>query len=152
VPLAKRVAVNDDWIDDCLQLGWQNEGLEVQWSADAGLWKGQVFPGASKGAVVPALHLGAALDDWRVDGFVAHFEPKGRGALIASTAGAHTHATPECRRCVATHRLLRRPVRFDGRQPALEQPPLARQCRAGGLAAPGPWLLGFHQRPGPLRR
>jgi hypothetical protein len=108
VPLVKRVAVNDDWIDDGLQLGWRHEGLDVQWSADAGLWTGQVFPGASRNAVVPALHLGAARDDWNVDAFVAHFEPQGRGAVITSGSGAHTHSTPAC------DAALKQVVCFDG--------------------------------------
>jgi hypothetical protein len=108
VPLAKRMAVNDDWIDDGLQLGWRREGLDLQWSADVGLWNGQVFPGARQGAVVPALHLGLAAGDWNVDGFVAHFEPKGRGAVITSATGAHSHAAPEC------NAALKQIVCFDG--------------------------------------
>lgn len=95
MPLAKRAALNDDWVDDGLQLGWRQDTPDGHWLADAGLWRGAVFPGsADNGAVVPALHLGLEHGDWRVDAFTARFQPKGRGARI-STSG-HTHVSPEC--------------------------------------------------------
>ena len=75
VPLAKRMAVNDDWIDDGVQLGWRRTGTDIQWSADAGLWKGQVFPGSAAASAAPALHLGASRGDWSLDGFVARLNP-----------------------------------------------------------------------------
>ena len=108
VPLAKRVAVNDDWIDDGLQFGWRRDGLDLKWSVDAGLWNGQVFPGASNSAMVPSLHTGVALGDWNLDGFYARFEPKGRGAVITSSTGAHSHSAPVC------DALLKQIVCFDG--------------------------------------
>lgn len=97
MPLAKRMAVNDDWVDDGLQLGWRSAGTaDVQWSADAGVWKGQVFPGSSAASAAPALHLGASRGDWRLDGFAARFSPQGRGAQINSATGAHSHSAPLC--------------------------------------------------------
>ena len=99
VPLAKRMALNDDWIDDGLQLGWRSadaEGDAVQWSADAGVWKGQVFPGSASASAAPALHLGASRGDWHLDGFAARFSPQGRGAQISGVNGAHSHTAPLC--------------------------------------------------------
>ena len=109
VPLAKHMAVDGDWIDDGVQLGWRREGPEQRWSMDAGLWNGQVFPGARSGAVVPALHAGWQGGDWAVDGFVARFDVRGRGAQINSSTGAHSHTAPVC------DALLKQIVCFDGR-------------------------------------
>jgi hypothetical protein len=96
VPLAKRMAVNDDWIDDGVQLGWRREGPDRRLAVDAGLWRGTVFPGAASGSVVPALHAGLATGDWALDGFVARFQPQGRGARVSSLGGGHTHVAPRC--------------------------------------------------------
>ena len=108
VPLAKQMAVNGDWIDDGVQVGWRRDGPEQRWSLDAGLWNGQVFPGASSGSVVPAMHAGWRAGDWTVDGFVARFEAQGRGAQINSSTGAHSHTAPAC------DALLKQMVCFDG--------------------------------------
>lgn len=108
VPLAKRMAVNDDWIDDGLQLGWRREGAGAQWSANAGLWKGQVFPGSASGSVAPALHAGVRRGDWQLDGFAARLEPQGRGAQIGGSNGAHAHSAPVC------DAALKQVVCFDG--------------------------------------
>lgn len=97
VPLAKRMAVNDDWVDDGLQLGWRSAGAaDTQWSADVGVWKGQVFPGSSAASAAPALHLGASWGDWQLDGFAARLHPQGRGAQINNANGAHSHTAPLC--------------------------------------------------------
>lgn len=97
VPLAKRMAVNDDWVDDGAQLGWRSAGAgDVQWSADAGVWKGQVFPGSASASAAPSLHLGASRGDWRLDGFAARFSPQGRGAQVSGVNGAHSHSAPLC--------------------------------------------------------
>lgn len=97
VPLAKRMAVNDDWVDDGLQLGWRSAGAaDVQWSADAGVWKGQVFPGSASASAAPALHVGVSRGDWRLDGFAARLNPQGRGAQISGVNGAHSHSAPLC--------------------------------------------------------
>lgn len=110
VPLAKRMAVNDDWIDDGLQLGWRSAGAaDVRWSADAGVWKGQVFPGSSAASAAPALHLGASWGDWRLDGFAARFNPQGRGTQINNANGAHSHSAPLC------NAALKQVICFDGR-------------------------------------
>jgi hypothetical protein len=82
--------------------------MDMQWNVDVGLWNGQVFPGANSGSAAPSLHAGVAVGDWNFDGFVARFEPKGRGAVIASTNGAHTHSAPVC------DALLKQIVCFDG--------------------------------------
>jgi hypothetical protein len=109
VPLAKRMAVNDDWVDDGLQLGWRSAGAaDVQWSADAGVWKGQVFPGSSAASAAPALHLGASWGDWRLDGFAARLNPQGRGAQINNANGAHSHSAPLC------DAALKQVICFDG--------------------------------------
>jgi len=97
VPLAKRMAVNDDWIDDGAQLGWRSTGTDdVRWSVDAGMWKGQVFPGSAAASAAPALHLGVSRGDWRLDGFVARLNPQRRGAQVNSLNGAHSHSAPQC--------------------------------------------------------
>ena len=100
VPLAKRMALNDDWIDDGAQLGWRSAGADgdgdVQWSADAGVWKGQVFPGSASASAAPSLHLGVSRGDWRLDGFAARLNPQGRGAQVTGVNGAHSHSAPLC--------------------------------------------------------
>ncbi len=96
MPLAKQAAFNGDWIEDGVQVGWRRSGELVDWNANAGLWQGKVFPGAQNGDVVPAIHLGVARGEWEVDVFVAHFEPKGRGAQTVSSNGGHSHSAPAC--------------------------------------------------------
>ncbi len=97
VPLAKRMALNDDWVDDGLQLGWLSaDAGGIQWSADAGVWKGQVFPGSSAGSAAPMLHVGVSRGGWQLDGFAARFSPQDRGAQISGVNGAHSHTAPLC--------------------------------------------------------
>jgi hypothetical protein len=97
VPLAKRMALNDDWVDDGAQLGWRSaDTAAMQWSADAGVWKGQVFPGSTSASAAPALHLGVSRGDWRLDGFAARFSPQDRGAQVSGVNGAHSHSAPLC--------------------------------------------------------
>ena len=42
------------------------------------------------------MHLGLTRGDWRADAFVAWFRPEGRGSLVQSSTGAHTHNAPNC--------------------------------------------------------
>lgn len=95
VPLAARMAVNGQWIDDGLQLGWRRDVGTSTWHVDAGLWRGQVFPGAAHGGVVPSLHAGWTHGPWAVDAVAARFELQGRGSAIGGTAG-HSHSAPVC--------------------------------------------------------
>lgn len=95
VPLAARMAVNDRWIDDGLQLGWRRDAGASTWRADAGLWRGQVFPGAEQGGAVPSLHLGWTQGPWALDAVAARFKPQGRGSAVGGTAG-HSHSAPVC--------------------------------------------------------
>jgi len=95
VPLAARMAVNDRWIDDGLQLGWRTDAGASAWRVDAGLWRGQVFPGAEQGGAVPSLHLGWTQGPWALDAVAARFKPQGRGSAVGGTAG-HSHSAPVC--------------------------------------------------------
>lgn len=96
VPLAKRMAVNDEWTDDGVQLGWRGAvgGLPV--AVDTGVWRGHVFPGAARGSMVPAVHIGAELGNFALDMFAARFQPQGRGARAVGVGGGHTHDQPKC--------------------------------------------------------
>jgi len=96
MPLAKQTALNGDWIDDGVQLSWTRSTEILDWSVDAGLWQGQVFPGAKSGAAVPAVHAGVQGGEWEADLFAARFEPAGRGAQVTSNNGGHSHAAPAC--------------------------------------------------------
>ena len=95
MPLAKQVALNGDWIDDGLQLGWRQDGSAGRFSADAGLWRGQVFPGGQGASPVPSVHAGWAQGPWALDGWAASLRPTQRGSLVNSLAG-HTHSAPVC--------------------------------------------------------
>jgi hypothetical protein len=95
MPLAKQVALNGDWIDDGLQLGWRQDGSAGRFSADAGLWRGQVFPGGQGASPVPSVHAGWAQGPWALDGWATSLRPTQRGSLVNSLAG-HTHSAPVC--------------------------------------------------------
>lgn len=112
VPLAQRMAVNGDWVDDGAQLSWRAERGARQWRADLGLWRGQAFPGAQDGAVVPGLHLGLDQGPWSIDGLWAQFRPDGRGSAVQPMQG-HRHTAPVC------DSALRAVVCFGGRSDVL---------------------------------
>lgn len=112
-PLAQRVALDHPDPQDGLQLSWRGEGSSGwNWSADAGVWRGQAFPGDAQGAVMPSLHLGAERGAWAVHGLAMAYRPEGRGARIASQAG-HSHAAPVC------DAKLTEVLCFDGKSPVL---------------------------------
>lgn len=94
MPLAQRMALDHDWVDDGLQLSWRRENASV-WSADVGLWRGRNFPGAVEGSTVPSVHLGWGQGPWQADALWAGFKPQGRGATVSATAG-HSHGTLVC--------------------------------------------------------
>lgn len=96
MPLAKRLAADGDGIDDGVQVSGQREWGEWTANMDAGLWQGRTFPGSAGAASAPSVHLGLARGDWRADAFVAWFRPEGRGSLVQSSTGAHTHNAPDC--------------------------------------------------------
>jgi hypothetical protein len=95
MPLAKQMAVQEDWIDDGVQLGWRMDAPAGRFSVDAGLWRGRVFPGGSGGPLVPSIHLGWGQGPWQLDGWAARLKPEGRGSTTSSNAG-HTHTLPVC--------------------------------------------------------
>ena len=95
-PLARRMALDGNWMDDGLQLSARREWGDWTGHADAGLWREQKFPGSASGSVVPSLHLGLERGDWRGDVFAVAFNPDGRGALAQSSNGTHTHNAPDC--------------------------------------------------------
>lgn len=127
VPLAARMALNNQWIDDGLQLGWRRDAGRSTWHVDAGLWRGKVFPGAAHGGVVPSLHAGWTHGPWTVDAVAARFEPQGRGSAIGGTAG-HSHSAPVC------DAALSQVVCFSGRSQLA-----AASWRWSGLDAEQPW-------------
>jgi hypothetical protein len=112
-PLAQRVALDHPDPQDGVQLSWRGEGSTGwNWSADAGLWRGQAFPGDAQGAVVPSLHLGAERGAWAVHGLAMAYRPEGRGARITGQSG-HSHAAPVC------DAQLTEVLCFDGNSPVL---------------------------------
>lgn len=98
MPLARRVAMDGDWIDEGLQISGQHSwGDDWSGDVDIGLWRGRVFPGdPSVSSMVPSVHLGLSRGDWRGDVFGASFQPEGRGALAQGNTVAHTHNAPDC--------------------------------------------------------
>lgn len=94
MPLAQRMAVDHDWVDDGLQLSWRREDGSA-WSVDMGLWRGQNFPGSAQGSTAPSLHLGWGRGPWQADALWAGFKPEGRGATASTTVG-HSHGAPVC--------------------------------------------------------
>jgi hypothetical protein len=96
MPLARRVTLDGDWMDDGLQLSARREWADWTGHADVGLWRGQLFPGSSGSSAAPSLHLGASRGDWRGDLFALALQPQGRGALAQSANGVHTHNAPDC--------------------------------------------------------
>ena len=96
MPLARRVAMDGNWIDDGVQFGGQREFGDWTGYADIGLWRGLAFPGTASSSPAPSLHLGAERGDWRGDLFAVALQSDGRGALAQSTTGGHTHNMPDC--------------------------------------------------------
>ncbi|MFM2059581.1 MAG: hypothetical protein RLY71_3966 [Pseudomonadota bacterium] len=96
-PLIKRIALNDDWIDDGLNLRWQRGRAEGLQSVDLGLWTARTYPGGSAGRPSPAAHLQAGWGDVSLDLFGAALSPRDRGMPGASLSAGHTHNQPDCR-------------------------------------------------------
>lgn len=101
MPLARRVAVDGDWIDDGVQFSARHDGDEWTGHADLGLWRGRAFPGTDNGSPAPSLHLGVEHGNWRGDLFASLLQAEGRGALAQNTTGGHTHNAPDCSRLKA---------------------------------------------------
>lgn len=96
MPLARRVALDGDWIDDGVQFSARQAWDEWTGDADLGLWRGRTFPGTANSSPAPSLHLGIERGDWRGDLFASFLQAEGRGALAQSTTGGHTHNAPDC--------------------------------------------------------
>jgi len=109
-PLAQRGVLDSPWIDDGVTLAWTREVERGLQKVELGAWRGQAFPAARDGAVVPTLHLQLGWDHAGAHLFAARLRPEGRGAA-AVTAGAagHSHGSLDCRRTLAQR------VCFDGR-------------------------------------
>ena len=97
-PLAKRAVLNDQWIDDGLALAWRRPDADGLRGLEAGLWRGQAFPGGPTGPAVPSLHLHAGWGHVDVHLTAAHLRPEARGAAAQSlgTSG-HAHGSLDCR-------------------------------------------------------
>lgn len=129
VPLAARMAINDMWMDDGLQLGWRRDAGASAWRADVGVWRGRFFPGAADGgSAVPSLHLGWTQSAWAVDAMAARFKPQGRGSAVAGAAG-HSHTAPLCDAALSkvvcfsgSSQLAAASVRWNGREAAQPWP------------------------------
>ena len=96
MPLARRVVVDGDWIDDGVQFSARHDGNEWTGHADLGLWRGKAFPGAANASPAPSLHIGVERGDWSGDIFASVLQAYGRGALAQSSMGGHTHNAPGC--------------------------------------------------------
>ena len=108
-PLAKRAVLNDQWIDDGVVLAWRRPDSDGLRAMEAGLWRGQAFPGGPAGPAVPSLHVHAGWGHLDAHLAVAHFQPEARGAAAQSlgTTG-HVHGSLDCRAS------LQQRVCFDG--------------------------------------
>ena len=100
MPLAKQMMADGDWIEDGLEASLKRQAAGVDWTLDAGIWRGRSFPGGAKDSVNPSVHLGATghqdAGEWAVDAFAAQLKPEQRGTRTYSATGAHTHAAPVC--------------------------------------------------------
>lgn len=101
MPLAKRLAFDGDRQDEGIQMGAQHQGSDWTGTLNAGLWRGQLFPGSQGARPAPSLHLGVARGRWQGDFFAMAFQPDGRGALVQGDSGVHTHNAPDCSSLVA---------------------------------------------------
>lgn len=100
MPLAKQALTDGDWIEDGLEASLKRQMAGLDWTLDAGVWRGRSFPGGAASSANPAVHLGAVghhdAGEWAVDAFVAQLKPQARGSRIFNATGAHTHAAPVC--------------------------------------------------------
>lgn len=96
MPLAKRAVFDGDTLQDGVQFTGQREWGAWTAYGDVGVWQGKQFPAAQGSAVAPSVHVGLMQGDWRADAFAVAFAPDGRGALVQSPNGAHTHNSPDC--------------------------------------------------------
>jgi hypothetical protein len=99
VPLAKRLMLNDDWIDDGISLGWRaDEQAGALQGADLGVWRARKFPGASQGRGAPVAHLQGEVGDLQLHAYAAWLAPRGRGTPVARLSSGHSHEVPDCSR------------------------------------------------------
>lgn len=113
-PLALHAATDGPWIDDGLRLAWQAEpgddGGPALRGAEAGLWRGRVFPGGPAGPAAPTLHLHLGWGEAQLHLGAARLQPRARGAAVALAGPeGHLHGPPDCREGLAQK------VCFDGR-------------------------------------
>lgn len=117
MPLAKQAALGGDWVDDGVQAAYQHDSARARVRLQAGLWRASVFPGAPQGSLAVTAQPGVQWHDpsgaWAADAFWAHFEPRARGALIATTGGGHVHGALDCGAGLSQR------VCFDGRSEVL---------------------------------
>jgi hypothetical protein len=151
VPLAKRLMLNDDWLDDGINLQWRPAEGETQAGdaaaplglkataplslkvVDLGLWRARKFPGARQGRAAPVLHLQGEAGELQAHAFAAALSPRGRGTPAASVTAGHTHAVPDCSRSLVGL------VCFDGRS-SLAGASLSWAPHGRPLQLQGSWL------------
>jgi len=109
-PLAKRAIVDDRWIDDGVALSWRRDHADGIRGIEAGVWRGQSFPGATAGEPVPSLRLHLGWGPFDAHLTAARFSPEGRGTVAAGTVESegHAHGALDCRDT------LQQRVCFDG--------------------------------------
>lgn len=104
MPLAKRVVLDDDWIDDGATLTWRkptdhSQGQRFRFDAlTLGMWQAQDFPGGTGAKIAPSLHVAMSLWSLHVDAFGISVRPTARGSYSQNDRAAHTHDTPDCSR------------------------------------------------------
>jgi len=101
MPLAKRVVLGGDWIDDGLDLRWQR-GEDDRWpwlqSLGVGVWRGRAYPGGAGMPWAPALQARVGAGGWQAQLLAMRLQPSRRGAYIQNALSGHTHARPDCER------------------------------------------------------
>jgi hypothetical protein len=109
-PLVKRAIVDDRWIDDGVAIAWRRDHADGLRAVEAGLWRGQAFPGSAAGDPVPSLRVQLGWGPFDAHLTAARFRPEGRGtvAVGAPDSEGHAHGALDCRDSLAQR------VCFDG--------------------------------------
>jgi hypothetical protein len=101
-PLAKRLMLDDDWIDEGLDLGWAREETPAGLTgASFGVWRARAYPGGRSGPPAATLRFSGRFGDWDAALAAAALQPRDRGLPVASTTLGHSHDLPDCHSSLA---------------------------------------------------